>query len=160
MARLCQGLEDYTNLGSGLACPWFLGLKAQVKANTGDLDRAMSILDEAAQKSEETGDFSYLAEIHRLRGTLTLAKRGDKAAGDVEAHYQDSLAVARKQGAKSWELRTAIDLATLWQRQKRMQEARDLLQGVYDTFEEGFETHDLKIARDLLAELGESGSKA
>lgn len=159
MARLCRGLEEYTNLGSGLACPWFLGLKAQVKAKTGDLDRAMSILDEAAQKSEETGDFSYLAEIHRLRGTMTLAKRGDKAAGDVEALYQESLAVARKQGARSWELRTATDLATLWQKQKRVQEARDLLQGVYDTFEEGFDTHDLKIARDLLTELVEGGSK-
>jgi len=160
MTRLCRGLEEYTKMGSGLACPWFLGLKAEVKLKVGDPDRALSIVDEAAQKSDEIGDFSYLAEIYRLKGTITLAKLGDKAAGDVEALYQESLAVARKQGARSWELRTATDLAILWQQQKRVQEARDLLRTIYDGFEEGFETHDLKRARDLLAELGDDGPKA
>ena len=61
--------------------------------------------------------------------------------------------VARLQQAKSWELRAALSLSRLWQRQGKRTEARALLAPVYGWFTEGFDTADLKDARALLDEL-------
>ncbi len=71
----------------------------------------------------------------------------------AEVAYRDALEVARRQSAKSYELRAATSLARLWQGQGRDEEARDLLQPVYDWFTEGFDTKDLKDAKALLEEL-------
>ena len=64
--------------------------------------------------------------------------------------------IAQKQNAKSWELRAATSLARLWQSQGKRAEARELLAPVYDWFTEGFDTADLKDAKALLSELGET----
>ncbi len=71
-------------------------------------------------------------------------------APQAEACFQQALIVARCQQAKSWELRTAMSLARLWQRQGKPAEARQLLAKVYDWFTEGFDTPDLEDARALL----------
>ena len=65
----------------------------------------------------------------------------------------NSLQIARHQQARSWELRTACDLARLWQDQDRGSEALQLLQAIFDQFTEGFDTADLRDANALLAEL-------
>jgi predicted ATPase len=98
------------------------------------------------------------AEICRLRGVLLLRQPGTPQAEEAEAWLQRALDVARRQDAKSLELRAAMSLARLWQQQGRCAEARDLLAPIYGWFTEGFDTADLQEAKALLAELeGEHG---
>jgi predicted ATPase len=85
-----------------------------------------------------------------MRGTLLLSMHENAAAEDS---YRHALAVARRQSAKFWELRAALDLARLWRDQGRPQQARELLAPVYGWFTEGFDTLDLKDAKALLDEL-------
>jgi predicted ATPase len=75
---------------------------------------------------------------------------------EAEASFQQALAVARQQEAKSWELRAATSLARLWQRQDKRDEARALLAPIYGWFTEGFDTAALLEAKDLLAELAKA----
>jgi predicted ATPase len=97
---------------------------------------------------EQTGERHWEAELHRLRGELLLMA-GNVAA--AERSLREAMAIARRQQAKSWELRAANNLARLWQQQGKTEEARQLLQPIYDWFSEGFDTPDLQEARALLA---------
>ncbi len=92
-------------------------------------------------------------ELYWLKGELTLQADGQSPASEAEACFQQAIAVAQRQSAKSWELRAATSLDRLWQRQGRKLEARALLAPVYNWFTEGFDTEDLKDARALLEEL-------
>src|SRR5262245_41893842 len=91
------------------------------------------------------------AEIHRLRGELLLMDGQPEAA--VETCFHQAVEIARRQQAKSLELRAVMSLARLWQRQSKLAEARQVLAEIYDWFTEGFDTPDLKEARTLLDEL-------
>ena len=81
---------------------------------------------------------------------MTAEGRGQTADVEAEACFHQSLEVARRQNAKSWELRTAMSLSRLWLRQCKQDQARQLLSEVYGWFTEGFDTTDLKEARALL----------
>jgi predicted ATPase len=98
----------------------------------------------------ETGERWWEAELHRLKGLRLLARGG---AVDAQVAFHEALRIAREQLAKSLELRAATSLARLWGDQGRRTEARDLLAPVYGWFTEGFDTADLKEAKDLLDEL-------
>ena len=76
------------------------------------------------------------------------------AADEAEGLFQEALAIARSQEARTFELRAATSLARLWQRQGKRDEALHLLAPVYDWFTEGFDTQDLEDAKALLEELG------
>ena len=89
---------------------------------------------------------------HR-RAKSRLSRQSRMRRSEAEAYFERALAVARKQQAKSWELRAAMSMARLWRDQGKRQEARDLLAPVYGWFTEGFDTLDLKEARALLDEL-------
>jgi predicted ATPase len=101
------------------------------------------------------------AELYRLKGEQLLAQAGKRRKakgkkqpwGEVEACFHQALQIARRQQAKSWELRAAMSLARLWQQQGKRAEARELLAPVYDWFSEGFDTADLQDAKALLAVL-------
>src|SRR5207244_2354183 len=95
------------------------------------------------------------AEVHRLRGVLLLRQTGTHQA-EAETWLQRALDVARRQEAKSLELRAATSLSRLWQQQGKRQEAHDLLAPVYYWFTEGFDTADLQEAKALLDVLSES----
>jgi tetratricopeptide (TPR) repeat protein len=125
---------------------------AEAMALTGELDNALDQLDGAIAQIERPGweERYYYAEVLRLRGWV-LSLRGDLEG--AERSFLASLDWARRQQAKSWELRTAMSLARLWQSQGKRQEAYDLLAPVYGWFTEGFDTSDLKDARLLLDEL-------
>ncbi len=97
------------------------------------------------------GEGLWAAEISRLRGSLYLAK-GDTQLG--ERCYQKAIAIAQEQKAKSWELRASTSLSRLWAEAGDRQKARDLLEPLYNWFSEGFDTVDLREARQLLHELG------
>jgi predicted ATPase len=123
---------------------------------TGSLERAGRVeegllaLAEARSFVETTGQRLFDAELHRIEGELLL-KKGDIAA--AEACFQQALVLARRQGAKAWELRAATSLARLWADQGKRPEGHRLLAEVYGWFSEGFETADLQEAQGLLAQL-------
>ena len=94
-----------------------------------------------------------IAELLRIKGELLLLQGAPGAAATAEDHFRQALDWARRQGALSWELRTASSLARLWRDQHRVKEARALLGPVYARFTEGFATADLEEAKSLLERL-------
>ena len=125
---------------------------AEGMALTGDIDNALQLLDEQIAQIERPGweERLYYAEILRLKGWV-LSLKGDLEG--AERNFLVSLDWARRQQAKSWELRTSTSLACLWQRQGKCRDAYELLARVYGWFTEGFDTKDLLEAKSLLAEL-------
>ena len=112
------------------------------------------MLAEAVDAAHNIGERWYEAERHRLKGDLLLAVSAEHQA-EAETCFQQALDVARHQQAKSWELRAAMSLARLWQRQGKRAEAHELLAPIYGWFTEGFDTADLQDAKALLDALGE-----
>jgi predicted ATPase len=101
---------------------------------------------------QETNERWCEPEVYRIAGELVLLSR-DRDTPKAEEYFERALAAARKQQAKSWELRAAMSLARLWRNQGKVQQARELLAPVYGWFTEGFDTLDLKKAKALLEEL-------
>ena len=93
----------------------------------------------------------FEAELRRIEGELRLLAGAPEA--EAEACFAEALAVARRQEARSFELRAATSLARLWRDQGRRAEAHDLLAPVHGWFTEGFDTPDLRDAKALLDEL-------
>jgi predicted ATPase len=108
------------------------------------------LIDKVIRRVETKGDLSYMPELLRVKGSLFLLKP-ESNSENAEDCFVRSLELSRLQGARAWELRTAIDLAAIWAAQGRSEHARSLLQPIYDQFTEGFETSDLKTAKRLLA---------
>jgi predicted ATPase len=125
---------------------------AQGLMATGQSGEALTLIDEAIGMVEENGDLLYMPEALRVKGNvlLSLPQRGPD---DAEICFTQSLDWSRRQGARSWELRTAIDLAALWVAQGQRERAQRLLEPIFEAFVEGFDTADLRAAKDLLATL-------
>ena len=104
------------------------------------------------RQSKRTKERWCEAEVNRIAGEIAL-KSPKPDAAKAEAYFDRALAVARQQQAKSWELRAAMSMARLWRDQGKRDEARELLAPVYGWFTEGFDTRDLKEAKELLDEL-------
>ncbi len=133
--------------------PYFVALAAEAWAKTGAIDEGLSALAGPFDGTDDNEVRYWEAEFHRLKGELLLASSGDNQP-EAETCFQKALEVARRQSAKSLELRAATSLANLWQEQGKVDEARDLLAPVYGWFTEGFDTADLKDASALLDHLG------
>ena len=118
-------------------------------------EEGFTALAEAQILAEKTGEHYYEAELQRLKGELLLVQSPDDPA-EAETCFHNALEIARRQHAKSLELRAAISLARLWQRQGKEGDARKLLNDVFAWFTEGFDTADPRDARALLNELGET----
>jgi class 3 adenylate cyclase/predicted ATPase len=147
-----EGLSAWRATGARLWLPIFLALKAQAQAKGGHIEAALQTIEQAITVSNETRERWAIAEVLRLKADLLLAA-GRATPSAIEALLVDSLEIARGQKARSWQLRTACDLACLWQGQGRREDAVRLLQASYDQFTEGFETPDLACARILLDQL-------
>jgi class 3 adenylate cyclase/predicted ATPase len=130
---------------------WFACL-AKANADLGQFYDAWRCIGEAMTTVETTNERWFEAEIHRVAGEIALLSPEPDAA-KAEAYFERALAIARKQQAKSFELRAAWSLARLWRDQGKRDAARDLLAPVYGWFTEGFDTLDLKDAKALLDEL-------
>jgi predicted ATPase len=153
MAQLRQGLAAILATGQRLTHPRFLVLLAEAAGQAGQVEEGLRLLVEALAALEASKRGDVLAEAYRLQGELLL-RQGTPDMTQAEACFQQALALARRQQAKSWELRTAISLACLWQQQGKHAEAYDLLAPIYGWFTEGFDTADLQEAKALLEELG------
>ena len=110
------------------------------------------MLAEALATLAKSGVRWWEAELYRLRGALLL-QSAVAQSGEAEACFQQALDVARRQEAKSLELRAAVSLSRLWQQQGKRAEAHALLAPIYTWFTEGFDTTDLQDAQTLLEEL-------
>jgi len=150
MSLLRSGIIAFRVSGTEAWLPHFLALHASACDLAGKAEEGLSLLDEAMQIVDRTGERWLEAELYRLRGQLLLRRGHAEAA---ENRYRESLRMAREQEAKLWELRAAASLARLWRDQGRRGEARDLLAPTYRWFTEGLDTRDLREARALLDEL-------
>jgi predicted ATPase len=147
---LRKGLAAYQATGADTWMPHFLSLLASAYEIAGQAEEGLSLLNDALQIVERTGERWLTAELNRHRGQLVLRRGNSKAA---EKLYSKALSIALEQEAKLWELRAAVSLARLWADQGRRTEAYDLLAPVYSWFTEGFDTADLKETKGLLDEL-------
>jgi predicted ATPase len=136
--------------GAELWMPYYIALLARACELGGQIEEAVTRLDDALQIVERTGERWFAAELNRHKGQLMLREGPSEAAEEL---YHKALSIAREQEAKLWELRAAASLARLRRDQDRGAEARDLLAPVYGWFTEGFATPDLKEAKALLEEL-------
>jgi predicted ATPase len=146
-----------------------LALLAEAYSKRGQIESGLALLAEALSCVAEKGERYYEAEIHRLRGELTLQLESQKAKGEsknqppplppnphvemeqkAEGYFLKAIDTARRQRAKSFELRATMSLARLWQSQGKRQEAHRRLSAIYDWFTEGFDTRDLQEAKALL----------
>jgi predicted ATPase len=152
MELLREALAGWQKAGARLWLPMFLILEAEGYAKAGRDEDALQTIEQALAICEETGERWALAEVLRTKACILLST-GRAKSDEIETILLDSLEIARRQQARCWELRTSCDLARLWQRQGRSEEALRLLQSVYDQFEEGFDEGDLRNARAFLRSL-------
>jgi DNA-binding SARP family transcriptional activator/predicted ATPase len=146
------GLATMRSMGAMCYLSGTLGALAEAGAKGGQLEEGLATLAEALAMVEETDERYYEAELHRVRGELLLMW-GDELG--AEASFLEAIEVAQRQRARSWELRATVSLCRLWQEQGKQEGAQQRLAESYGWFTEGFETHDLREARDLLEELAE-----
>jgi predicted ATPase len=150
ISLLRSGSSAYRATGAETGLPQNLLLLARACEIAGQIEESLTLLDEALQIVERTGERWFAAELNRHKGQLLLRQGHSEVAEEL---YRKALNIAEEQGAKLWELRAAASLARLRRDQGRRAEARDLLAPVYDWFTEGFDTPDLKGAKGLLVEL-------
>jgi predicted ATPase len=125
---------------------------AEAYRKVGQTEEGLRVISEELARVNKTGQHFYEPELHRIKGELRL--KHDMPDEDQAATcFQKAIEVARSQRAKLLELRAAMSMSRLWQRQGKRTEARKLLAGIYGWFTEGFDTADLKAAKALLEEL-------
>ncbi|MDA9435143.1 hypothetical protein XH88_25730 [Bradyrhizobium sp. CCBAU 51627] len=128
----------------------YLGQLGRAHAKLGEPEVGLRLLDEGVQLAQATGERFFEAELYRLRGTINL---GLGRSSQAEAELQRSLAIARQQQARWWELRASICLGRHWINEGRYFEASSLVKPIYAWFTEGRHTPDLEEARTLMEEL-------
>jgi predicted ATPase len=164
LVQLREGLAAVRATEAELWVPLLLGAMAQGSAQGGQAEEGLKVIAEALAMVEKNEERWNEAELYRLKGELTLQQQfkvpnpqhltpSTQAEAEAEACFLKAIEIARKQQAKSWELRATTSLARLWQQQGKHHEARDTLSAIYGWFTEGFDTKDLQEAKALLEEL-------
>jgi predicted ATPase len=152
MAQMQQGLAAWRTTGAAVFQPYGLALLAKASAQVGQPEAGLALLTEALALTNDRGERRWEAELYRLRGELLLMRSAAQHT-EAETCFRHALDIARRQQAKSWELRTAMSLSRLWQHQGKRAEAHVLLAPIYGWFTEGFDTADLREAKALLDQL-------
>ena len=157
--QIRQGLTRAQDSGSVWGRPYLLGLLADAYGLAGQTEQGLDALVEALGIIRTTDERFCEPELYRLRGELLLAReRGPSSSQVLSSEAEDCLLlaikIARRQSAKSWELRAALSLSRLWQRQGKTQQAQHVLESVYGWFSEGLDTPDAQAAKATLAALG------
>ena len=144
-----QGLRD---MGARLCLPWCASVLAETHGRLNNPSAALTIIDKHLGEIQETCERQAEAELYRLKGEMMLLQ-DPLAPDDAEHCFRKAIDIARRQGARSWELRATTSLARLLATHGRRGEGRIMLAEIYDWFTEGFDTADLKDAKALLEEL-------
>ncbi|MBI3798631.1 MAG: hypothetical protein HY268_16910, partial [Deltaproteobacteria bacterium] len=169
ISQIRQGLVTCQAVGAGLFQSYYLALLAEAYGKAGQAEDGLATLAEALTVVDKSGERFYEAELHRLTGELRLqqfqvsssrCQVQDSPASGVrcpesvaEECFLKAIEIARRQSAKSLELRAVMSLSQLWKQQGKKDEARQILAEIYDWFTEGFDTKDLQEAKALLEEL-------
>ena len=132
--------------------PAFLAFIAEAEIARGDVTAALASIDDALRRIERYGERFYEAELHRVHGEALIVKR-ESDSTRAESCFARAIDVARRQQARSLELRAAASLARLWRQRGRREDARRVLDEAARWFTENVETADVRAARDLLHEL-------
>ena len=165
-----QGIAAHDQSGTQLARPHFMALLAEALGRAGQVEEALRLFDEALELAQRNDEGCYLAELYRVKGELQLTRVREHglaravpggagvngsvdALREAEACFHESIKIAQRQKAKSWELRATVSMARLYKSQRKLKKARGLLAPVYESFSEGFDTLDLLEAKALLDEL-------
>ncbi|HSF24671.1 MAG TPA: AAA family ATPase [Blastocatellia bacterium] len=169
--QMRQGLVAHQATGTEVLLPHFLALLAEALGKSGRAEEGARVLEEALVAADRNGEGYYRAELYRIKGELLLTHatgRGISRAAtagkavfeaeppviaEAEGCFNQSIRIAQQQKANSLELRAATSMARLYQRQSKRGEARRLLTQLYGKFNEGFDTVDLREAKELLDEL-------
>jgi predicted ATPase len=152
IAQIREGLAAWRAIGARMPGSWLLALLAEACGMAGQVEEGLRVLSEAMEAMQTAEERVYEAEVYRLKGELLL-QQSAVPQGEAEESLQQALEIARRQQAKSLELRAAMSLSRLWQRQGKRTDARQLLAEVYGWFTEGFDTADLQEAKMLLEQL-------
>ena len=154
ISQIRRGLERLSSIGVRLMRPYLLGLLAEAYRSVGKVDEGLKALDEAMRLIQVTDESVIAAQLQIVQGELRLMQPATASAEQqAETCWHQALDMARRHQTRSWELRAALRLSQLWQRQGKRTRARQLLAPLYGWFTEGFDTPDLQEARVLLQEL-------
>jgi predicted ATPase len=152
IVQMRQGWAAWRSTGAEMDGPYLLAMLAEGYGRVGQVEAGLQVLADALALADTHGEHVNAAELYRLKGELLLALSADHHA-EAATCFLQALDIARGQQAKWQELRTAMSLSRLWQRQGKRGAARQLLADVHDWFTEGFDTADLRDARTLLEAL-------
>jgi len=147
-----SGIAAWQSSGSVVFVPWYTSHMARAKAELGQVTEAWQHIKDALTAMELTGESWCGSDVHRTAGEIALLEPTPDVA-KAEMHFVRALEIAREQQAKSWELRAATSLATLWRDRGEREKAGELLVPIYDWFTEGFDTRDLREAKELVEAL-------
>jgi DNA-binding winged helix-turn-helix (wHTH) protein len=157
--RIKENISAHHQTGAQLVRGCFLSRLADVQNASGRTDDALVTIDEAILVSQRTGEEWWLAEMYRMRGDILVAS-ADRVEGGAEElltaaeeNYRTAIDLAASQQAKTLELRSATNLATLWLRKNKADEGLALLEHLYSWFTEGFSSPDLQATIQLLGDL-------
>lgn len=150
VTQMRQVTQRLTETGQLLWGPYLKAVLAEAIFRGGDPDQALKVISEAFADSDARHEFSHYAEMLRLQGWMLLETG---KIDDAERVLEASIAFARQQQSRSWELRATMTLAGLLKDRGQKSEARDRLENIYNWFTEGHDTHDLVQARLLIDEL-------
>ncbi|MGY4569978.1 AAA family ATPase [Bradyrhizobium sp. USDA 3256] len=151
--QMRMAIDGYEGMSARLASCWFRSLLAKAYASAGLPDAALHELDSASAIGRRTGEHFYEAEIYRLQGEITLNDSKSSSVESAERMFLAAIELARRQSARSFELRSAVSLARLWRHSGKQARAAELLLPVVRTFTEGLSTPDVKEALELANEL-------
>ena len=135
-----------------MATPGYLGLLVEAYKNVGQIEEGLRVIAEALAIGDRSGEGRGSVELYQLKGELLTLSSEHYV--EAETCFRQALDIACRQQAKSLELRVAMSLSRLWQRQGKRAEVRALLTAIYGWFTEDFDTADLQEAKALLEALG------
>jgi predicted ATPase len=147
IAKTLEGMQSFRATGANLTLPYYFAMLTEAYSDAGRLDEALCSISNAKDIMRNTGEGFYEAEIHRLCGEV-LCKSKRHLEGEVA--FRDAMETARRQEAKSFELRTAVSRSELYRERPEGNEATTVVREIYSWFREGFTTPDLANAVQLL----------
>jgi predicted ATPase len=148
IAQMQQSLAGWRATGMRIMYSQMLGLLAEALGQSGQIETAWQTLDEAFTEVHNRDERFFEAELYRIKGDLLQTYASELS--EAETAYQQAITIAKRQQAKSWELRATINLAHLWQTQGKLREAQNSLSDIFAWFTEGFDSPDLTETKMLL----------
>ena len=150
IAKIHEGIAAAQMEEMGLYFAETLSALAEAQAKAGRPEEGLANLKQAFTLIDKTSERHWEPELHRVKGELLLAQGND---ADAETSLRKALEIARKQSAKSLELRAVMSLCRLWKRKAKKEIAYRELSKIYNWFTEGFDTPELIEAKKLLEEV-------